>query len=310
VTHTYTLTDSPNHLFQLQIIEGTPGFRPELGVEGAIDGISHFVAGQGGKQLSRSSFEAQATCKGSEIIVNVPSPTQSPGVYIHARAFHSGLRVYLLFYSAEADTAKSRSEALSFLNSIEVKGGCSSAVPAAEAPSTDVAIGIIEGTKDPVSGWSLIKREADGFSVLMPGPVKHDTRQVQVQPIPLTLQQFISKSGTADFMINVAGPYPKGFFSLKTLYDVQIDQAVRKMQNDLATSKVELIFVKKLVVNGYPGREYRTVGATGKRVGRLQFYSTPRYLILAMAFDNAGEDAQEKFDRFFKSLKVDTSQPK
>jgi hypothetical protein len=309
VIHSYSVNLTPRHFFLLDVVEGPSGFRSDLTAQAGIDSISRSSSVLGAKEISRSKFEKQTTCTGSEILLATPADGISPQTFVHARVFYSGSRVYVLQHVGRMDGELSRNEWSNFLDSIEIKGGCSGLTAPVTAASQDETIGFIDGKKDEATGWRLINREDEGFSVTMPGLVKHVSRQAQVQPIALTHQTFSAESETARFVVTIVGSYPKGLFSGRMVHDIALDARVREIEKEFTQLKFKLTFVKNLDVNGFPGREYTAINDAGDRIARLQIYSTPKRSLSFLGMDTPGEAAEKHFATFFDSIKIDTSEP-
>jgi hypothetical protein len=302
ITHILSVGD---YYFEIDYFDMPAGYNePDMSLEGAASGIIALANKRGGQVLTTEKI-TRSTCEGREITVRLPGPTSiAVNSLMYARIFNSGQRYYTLIFQGTPEGDAVRKAASYFMDSFSVKGGCSAAVAPTAAPSGDVARTVVEGTLDSQTGWRRIDATSHSFSVLMPGTVKVESEQAQVQPFPLSHHTYLYEEDGSFYSAEVIGDYPQDFYNSADNYEVALDLILYALKKNLEPVGYSFTFVRKLKVGNFPGREYNATNSKTTGQGRVQIYATPKKTYIFMAVDNRPPVGSTNLDRFFSSLRI------
>lgn len=274
---------------------------PELAREGGMNAFTRPMIEKGAKLLTRGPV-VRETCEGLEATLSLPAASNKTG-FAQARVFTSGLRYYLLFFLSDSDnSAAIRNIAEKFIESFSVTGGCTSAVPPVEAPTDEPTVETVQGTVDKATGWRRFDRRELGFSVLMPGTARHETRQAQKEPIPLMHQLFLSEDEERVFSAEVIGDYPPKFYDTTSSLDHLLELTIWGFQKNVQKEGFVITVVRELRLTEFPGRELALNHKQLGLVGRAQVYATPKRAFVFTAI-TSNKDTPS-VDRFFSSILI------
>lgn len=275
---------------------------PELALEGGISGITHSFESEGGRVLARGKV-VRGTCEGLEATFAL-APRAGREGYALARVFNSGQRYYFLVFVSRGGGEAARAAAATFADSLDIKDGCKAPLIPTTAPTAPPVRSVVEGARDPATGWRRIESPEHGFSLLMPGPARRESVQSQVQPFKLFHHEYVYESEEAIYSAEVVGDYPVGFYSNPVSYENLLDVTLVAIKRNLAELEITYGEPRKLSVGSYPGREYTLANEKMGMRGRLQTYATPRraYIFIALARGTTPRD--KEIERFFASVRV------
>ncbi|HEX8337613.1 MAG TPA: hypothetical protein VF621_12840 [Pyrinomonadaceae bacterium] len=300
--HVHQLT-AGGYEFELDYVDMPAGYNePELALEGGIIGITRSFEGEGGRALSRGKV-VRGTCEGLEATFAL-APRAGQAGYALARVFNSGQRYYFLVFISRGGGDAARAAAGTFADSLDIKDGCKAPLIPTAAPTTPPVRSVVEGTRDPATGWRRIESPEHGFSLLMPGPAQRESAQSQVQPFTLFHHEYVYESDEAIYAAEVVGDYPVGFYSSPASYENLLDVTLAAIKRNLAELELAFGEPRKLNVGSYPGREYTLANEKAGMRGRIQTYSTPRRAYIFVALTRGPTQRDKDVERFFSSVRV------
>jgi hypothetical protein len=292
-----------DYSFGMDYLEIPAGANPEYGREGGIRGFIDRALAAGGRVLSDGKV-SRGTCEGREASVLVPS---RPGAsrFKQMRVFYSGRRVYMLFFIADKDRPEAREAALLFMESFVVNDGCGASAPPAAAPKAEPVRSTVEGQRDAATGWRRIESVEHGFTVLMPGAARRESRQSHVDSLSLFSHAYVYESDGVIYEAKLQGDFPEGFYSDVASLERQIDLNLYILKKNLEPLGLSFTETRRFKAGPHPAREYAiTNEQTGLR-GRAQLYATPRRSYLFIVRDRVPRAAADAdLERFFSSIKV------
>lgn len=293
-----------DYLFEVGYIEAPAGGTPEYGGEGGIRALINRTLAEGGRVLVDGKVSSGA-CEGREASVLVPSRAGASR-FKQMRTFHSGRRVYILAFGTGEDRAQGREAARLFLDSFAVKDGCTgSAAPATEPWKAEPVRSTVEGRHDAATGWRWIESAEHGFSVLMPGAARRESRQNQMGPVLMFFHEYAHESDAVTYEAKSQAGFPEGFYKDRASLERQLDMNVYVLKKNLEPLGLTFAEPRKLRSGPHPGREYVMTNERAGLRGRAQLYATPRRSYLFLALERGPSPAAAAdVERFFSSIKL------
>ncbi|MET0625872.1 MAG: hypothetical protein ABW250_23260 [Pyrinomonadaceae bacterium] len=290
-----------DYSFEMDYVEIPAGGNADYGREGGIRGFIDRALAAGGRVLSDGKV-SRGTCEGREASVLVPSGAGASR-FKHARSFFSGQRLYLLFFIAGKDRPEAREAALLFMDSFVVRDGCAGSATPAAAPKAEPVRSTIEGRRDEATGWRLIESAEHGFSVLMPGAARLESRQTQVGNLPLYFHQYVRESDGAIYEVKLQGDFPKDFYEDDASLEGLLDLSLYVLKKNLEPQGFSFTEARRFKTGPHPGRDYDMTNERAR--GRARLYATPRRAYLFIVRDRGPSPAADAdLERFFSSIKL------
>src|SRR2546421_2617479 len=278
---------------------------PALSIEGGISGLTHAMEGRGARVLTKETV-VRGRCGGRDATLSLPTPATRRDGFAEGRIFSSGQRYYNLIFVGEEDSPAVREMARTFMESFAVTDGCTSAVAPVTAPSSPTVVSIIEGARDPATGWRKIDNDQLGFGVLMPGAARHESEQTQVEPFPVTHHIYINEEDASVYAAEVLGEYPPNFYNTPGSYQAMIDVMLFAMKRNFEPLGFAITPLRDLKAGTFPGREFNVTNEKLGAQGRMQIYVTTKYIYVFTAFarGQAAASAATGLERFFSSVRI------
>lgn len=290
--------------FEVDYMDTPSGYGdPDLSLEGGISGLIRSMTTRGATLLTKETI-VRGTCEGREASLRLRDAGSSTPGYGAGRIFNSGQRYYFMVFVSREDTPAARETGRLFFESFDIKGGCTRMIAPVEEPAKAATSEDFHGAVDPVTGWLRVEDESLGISVLMPGPVRHDTDRAQVKPFPLTHHTFINSRDGNVYSAEVFGEYPPGFHSGETSYLTVVDLTLYGLKKNLESLGFVFTPLRDLRVGRYPGREFELASEKLGSRGRAQIYVTPKHVYVFIAFAHDQGVTLKLIDRFFGSIRV------